>query len=187
MIRAVANKTEADAAEAEGGQRQKAVTEQPSNRHLDATDWDSRELAGRMLGHAMAAAGCSRERMAKAAGVSKSLVSRWVDGEARLGTDKLVRVSQGVDPVARRAAESWLDQLTGVIRSHKRPRPPQPLSRHSLQIGAEVGDLHRLVAEVLEDGRIDPSEAAQVRRHLMRLSGAISRARRDIKTGEEST
>lgn len=122
-MRAVAqdNVTRLKESEAEPGQI--AVPEQTSSRRLDPIDWEAREFAGRMLGHAMAAAGCSRERMGKAAGVSKSMVARWIDGEARLGTDKLVRVGQGVDPIARRAVESWLDQLIGVIRSRSQRSP----------------------------------------------------------------
>lgn len=179
------NAPDADQAKATGA---KSPTPEHEYRpRLREADREARELSGRMLAQAMATAACSRQRMATAAGVSKAVVSRWIDGEARLGTDRIIHALTGSDAVARRAALGFLDQLAVVGKARQAPTVQRSPEHHALRIGSLVGDLQREVGEALADGVISTSEATSVRRGLDDIVRAAQAAARDIRPTDTTT
>lgn len=152
-----------DDASAEGTSHEVPVTEQAS-RILTEADHADRALAGRILEEAMLDGRCSQEQLALAAGINRSLVSRMVSGEKRLGTDKLVRLAK--NPRTRKVAKAYGEALVRLASKDASKDDGLRPSADLMRLLAHVGEVATGTREAEADGKWSPAEAAAVLRLL---------------------
>ena len=124
--------------------------------------------------------GTTDSEIAGVAGVDRSLVSRWRNGEREIGLTELVRLQRHYGAVAVLGPIAALDGCE--VRSLT--PDPAPLRRGSLAVVQAAGGLAADIEAALEDGLITEAEASQLldaadqlAQRLERLRAAITRRR----------
>jgi len=121
--------------------------------------------------------GTTDSEIAGVAGVDRSLVSRWRNGEREIGLTELIRLQRHYGAVSVLTPIAALD---GCEVRQLTP-DPAPLRRGSLAVVQAASGLASDIEAALEDGRITGAEAAQLSdaadqlaRRLERLRAAIT-------------
>lgn len=137
-------------------------------------------MQGRIL------ARCAREgqtdaALAVAAGVDRSLISRWRSGEREIGLDDLTRL------VGAYGAEIVLEPLARPdgceVRRLDSEGAPALLRRTSIAVVRGAGELAAAVEEALEDGRLTSEEVEQLAGLTETLTTSLERLRAAMRPG----
>jgi hypothetical protein len=132
-----------------------------------------------LLDRAITAAGSSSQQVAYALDVSRDWVRQRRDPEqpAALTLGDLLALR-------RRAPSVWREVVRELVALDAESRGPglSPLA-HVARVAAEAGDVARVTAEALADGRLDAREVEVVAREVGQAIAALEAMARDLRGG----
>ena len=124
--------------------------------------------------------GTTDSEIAGVAGVDRSLVSRWRNGEREIGLSELVNLQRHYGAVAVLGPVAILDGC------EVRPAAPDPapLRKGALAVVHAAGSLAVEIESALEDGRISNDEAGKLSDIAQKLAYRMEQLRAAIRPGK---
>ncbi len=106
---------------------------------------------GRLVMRALVAEGLTRADLARALGVSESLITRWCCEAGRsMPTHRLEQLAD--------ASPRLYARMVSLLEARVSVRPSSCLRLSAMLGAAELGDVSRLTVEALADGEVDERE-----------------------------